>query len=109
MPNPNSTEGNVDVTTSELQAQIAALKADISELTSTVTRFGKTQSDIFRNQARDGLRVVSARGTETYNAAHDYADQKLTETEDYIRTHPAAAVGIAAGVGFLVGLLSGRR
>lgn len=30
-------------------------------------------------------------------------------TDDYVHDHPWRAVGIAAGVGFLVGLLLGRR
>jgi len=30
-------------------------------------------------------------------------------TEDYVQSHPWQSVGIAAGVGFLLGLLSSRR
>jgi ElaB/YqjD/DUF883 family membrane-anchored ribosome-binding protein len=33
----------------------------------------------------------------------------MQTTDDYVRTNPWQAVGIAAGVGLLVGLLLGRR
>lgn len=107
--NETAAKAQADVTTAELQKQIAALKNDISELTQTVSRYGKAQSDSLKAQARDGLRVVGERGQHQLDAAGEYAGMKYAETEDYIRENPAAAVGIAAGIGFLVGLLTSRR
>ncbi len=97
------------VSTAELQVQIAALKADITELTAAVGRYGRAQSEALKAQARDGLRVVAEKGAEGAAAAGDYAGRKYAETEDYVRDHPAASVGIAAGLGFLFGLLTARR
>ena len=97
-----------DVSTVELQQQIAALKTDIAELTAAVGRYGRAQSEVLKSQARDGIRMVADRGASGVAAAGDFAGQKYSETEDYVRTHPAASVGIAAGVGFLVGLLTAR-
>lgn len=46
----------------------------------------------------------------------DFADVAATAKEravegsrDWIREHPLAAIGIAAGVGFLIGLVVGRK
>lgn len=102
-------EVKADVTTAELQAQIATLKADMSELTATVARYGRAQTEALKAQARNGLHTVAAKGQEQLTQAQEMAAAKYAETEDYVRAHPAASVGIAAGAGFLVGLLASRR
>lgn len=98
-----------DVSTAELQAQIQTLKNDIAELTATVARYGRAQTEALKAQARTGLRTVAERGQEQMTAAQELAAAKYAETEDYVRAHPATSVGIAAGAGFLVGLLASRR
>lgn len=104
-----ATDARAEASTAELQEQILALKTDIAELTASLGRYGKAQTEALKAQARDGLRMVSEKGTEGIVAASDYAGQKYAETENYVRANPATAVGIAAGVGFLVGLLTARR
>jgi len=42
--------------------------------------------------------------SDAYDRAHDYQ----TETENYIRENPLQAVAIAAGVGFILGILLRR-
>lgn len=98
-----------DTSTAELQRQIAALKADLAELTATMAQFGKDQAAALKDQARYGLRAVQERGTEGLTQASYFAGRKYAETEDYVRANPATSVGIAAGLGFLVGLLTARR
>ena len=70
----------------ELADQIAAIRADLQSLTTTVGR-------IARNQ------LGGAEGK-----AMDIANQ----VEDAIRQNPLSAVGIAVGVGFLVGVFTRR-
>ncbi len=90
------------VTVEDLSAQIAILKDDIAALTGSFSEFGKSTTRDAANQAKA--------------AAHDYADltkEKAIEAqksaEDFVRTQPATALGIAAGVGFLIGLIATRR
>ena len=98
-----------EVSTADLQAQIATLKEDIAELTAAVARYGKAQSEALTAQARAGLRTVAEKGAEQVAVAQDIAARKYAETEDYVRAHPASSVGIAAALGFLVGLVTARR
>ncbi|WP_339761977.1 DUF883 domain-containing protein [uncultured Sulfitobacter sp.] len=91
-----------DVTVEDLSVQISILKDDIAALTSSVSTYGKTATRDAANQAK--------------TAAHDYADlgkakaaEAQQNAEDFIRTQPATAMGIAAGVGFLIGLIAARR
>ncbi len=53
-------------------------------------------------QAREGFHTARAAAVDH---VHDWQDR----TERYVRRDPWKAVGIAAGIGFLVGILSGRR
>lgn len=93
---------NKETTLENLSAQINILKDDIAALTGTVGEYGKDRGRAAANSAR--------------STANDLADQgrkKALETQDateeFVRTQPATALGIAAGVGFLVGLIATRR
>lgn len=93
---------NEEITTRELQQQISTLRDDISQLTETVTKYGKAQ-------ARAGINSVREAGAQRLSQAEDFATRTVADTEEYVRTHPAASVGMAAGLGFLVGLMTTRR
>lgn len=98
-----------ELTTAELQEQIATLRGDISELTAALGRYGKAQAEALKAQAEGGLRHAAERGADGMAAASDFAGRKYAETEDYVRTNPATSMGLAAGLGFLIGLLTARR
>ena len=84
-------------TTEDLSRQVEALKADITRLTSTMADYGKARGREFRGEAE--RRATELKGE---------AQHKVDEIEAYVRTNPAQALGIAAGVGLLIGLLSRR-
>ncbi len=91
-----------DITVEDLSIQMSILKDDIAALTGSVSDYSKTKARDAKDQAR--------------TTAHDYAEagkEKAVEAqqnaEAFIRTQPATAMGIAAGVGFLVGLIAARR
>ena len=71
---------------SDVAAQIDAIRADIEALTSTVTRIANRQL----SRAQDKM-VETAR-----------------DAEDAFRRNPIAAVAIAAGLGFLFGVFTRR-
>ena len=52
--------------------------------------------------ARDRLSALEADATRRARAA-------VREADDYVRDNPWQSVGVAAGVGFLIGLLVSRR
>jgi ElaB/YqjD/DUF883 family membrane-anchored ribosome-binding protein len=43
------------------------------------------------------------------DAAKKAGDRAIKGTTDWVKEHPFAAIGIAAGVGFVIGLLVGRK
>jgi len=70
----------------ELAVQLDAMRADVQNLTNTVSRIAKGQ----------------------VNRAQDKAMEAAGEAEDAIRRNPLAAVGIAVGLGFLFGVFTRR-
>ena len=75
----------------ELQAEIAALSADLKE------RGAEFAADL------------KARGEQAAGEAKARAQHALSDAETAMRQNPATAMAVAAGVGFLVGLLLNRR
>ena len=43
------------------------------------------------------------------DVARTAKDRAVQGTADWVKEHPFAAIGIAAGVGFLIGILVGRK
>jgi ElaB/YqjD/DUF883 family membrane-anchored ribosome-binding protein len=69
-----------------LANQIEAIRADLQNLTGTVTRIAKGQ----------------------VNRAQDKAMETANEAEEAIRRNPLQAVALAVGVGLLFGVLTRR-
>ncbi|OGA40291.1 MAG: hypothetical protein A3G28_06410 [Betaproteobacteria bacterium RIFCSPLOWO2_12_FULL_68_19] len=57
----------------------------------------------------DDLRRAIADAEELLRATADQAKPKLQELEARVREHPWAAVGVAAGIGLIVGMLLSRK
>ncbi|MGH8687341.1 MAG: glycine zipper domain-containing protein [Burkholderiales bacterium] len=75
----------------------------------------KLMSDL-KAVVRDAEALISAaagaageRLNETGAVARDEAREAAREIEAQVRDHPWAAIGIAAGVGLVLGLLLGRK
>ncbi len=94
--------GNKDVTVEDLSAQIDILKNDLASLTHSLSDFGTAKTQHAAEAAR-------AKAVELREAGRDRAEASLGQAEDFVRTQPATAMGIAAGVGFLVGMLTTAR
>lgn len=98
----SKTSLNGNTTVKDLSAQIDLLKKDIAGLTETIADLGKAKSAEAQGKARDKVDELTETGKE-----------KLLETqlqaEHFLKTQPGTALGIAAGIGFLVGLVTARR
>lgn len=105
-----------DKATSErLQKDVEAVKNDISQLTEQLSEalnaFSRsTQRQARRNikQARSSMNAfiddATTKGSEALEAAQDVAATLEDSIEDAIVQRPLAAVGLALGLGFLIGI-----
>ena len=101
-------------TRERLEKDVAAVKSDIAALTDQITDALNTFASATGKQARRGYKQarenmdstlddVSERGSAMMGAAQD-AYGSIEETlEDAITHRPLATVGIALGIGFLIG------
>ena len=101
-------------TRDRLEKDVAAVKSDIAALTDQITYALNTFANSTSKQARRGYRQaresvdsavddMSDRGSAMMEAAQD-AYGSIEETlEDAITQRPLATVGLALGIGFLIG------
>jgi ElaB/YqjD/DUF883 family membrane-anchored ribosome-binding protein len=94
--------------TEELQVQIETLKEDLAAISKTLT-------DLVRSGVREGKSKVERKAAEYRKQGMDQADAAMEEAIAYgealegkIVQNPFAAVLVALGLGFLVGLMSRR-
>ncbi|MCX7566577.1 DUF883 domain-containing protein [Sulfitobacter sp. F26169L] len=91
-----------EVTVEDLSAQMDVLKRDLSSLTQTLTEYGFAKTAAAKQSAKETAADLSAAGREKAALAQ-------MQAEDFVRTQPATALGLAAGLGFLVGLITTSR
>jgi ElaB/YqjD/DUF883 family membrane-anchored ribosome-binding protein len=98
-----------------LEKDVAAVKNDISALTDQITDVLNSFAGTARKQARQGYKQARAnvdsvmsdaqeRGSAALDAAQDAAYSIEETLEDVIQQRPLATVGIALGLGFLIGV-----
>ncbi|WBU54353.1 YqjD family protein [Paracoccus sp. SCSIO 75233] len=84
-------------------AQNAREKA--GEYADSARELGREYADVARDEARRLYHEGERRAADVAAQAEDYYD----DVSDMVRRNPAQALGIAAGIGFLVGLMIARR
>jgi ElaB/YqjD/DUF883 family membrane-anchored ribosome-binding protein len=98
-----------------LEKDVAAVKNDISALTDQITDALNTFAGAARKQARRGYKQarenvdatvddMGERGSAMMDAAQDAAYSIEETLEDVITQRPLATVGIALGLGLLIGM-----
>jgi len=98
-----------DVTKDKLITDIRLVIADTEELLrATAGQAGEKIADI-RAKTQDRLSAAKIKLSEAEAALVDKAKQAGRVADDYVHDNPWRSVGMAAGIGFIVGLLIGRR
>ena len=98
-----------DVTTDKLVEDLKVVMRDAEALIkATSAQTGEKIQEV-RARAEESLRQARTRLTVIEDEALQRAREVADATEEYVKENPWQAVGIAAGVGLLVGLLLSRR
>ena len=119
----SSTDGEIGMrdltdkaTKERLEKDIAAVKNDIAALTDQITNALNTFAGAAGKQARRGYKEaranvdsavddISERGGTMMDAAQDAASSIEETLEEVIAQRPLATVGLALGLGFLIGAM----
>jgi ElaB/YqjD/DUF883 family membrane-anchored ribosome-binding protein len=98
-----------DGTKEKLIADTRLVIADAEELLrATAGQAGDKIAEI-RVKATDRIAVLKTKLADAEMALVEKAKQVGHATDDYVHENPWRSVGVAAGIGFIVGLLIGRR
>jgi ElaB/YqjD/DUF883 family membrane-anchored ribosome-binding protein len=118
----SSTDGEIGMrdltdkaTYERLEKEVAAVKNDISALTDQITDALNNFAGTAKKQARRGYKQaranvdsavedISERGGAVIDAAQDTVSSIEETLEDVIQQRPLATVGLALGLGFLIGV-----
>ena len=92
-----------------LMNDFQTLVSDTERLLEHTKTIAGDQADELRDQIHDSLLRARETLTLTEDSLRERGQAAVTATEDYVQANPWQSVGIAAGVGFLIGLLATRR
>lgn len=88
-----------ETTIEDLGAQIETLRTDLASLTATMSDLGKVKSAQLKEAVRH-------KGVETADYVETQLKDARARADLFVSERPSTALGIAAGLGFLVGYLA---
>ncbi|MCX7138038.1 MAG: YqjD family protein [Proteobacteria bacterium] len=102
-----SAEANVSK--EKLVQDFRTVVADAEELLKATASQAGEKVAVARERIQDSLHQAKVKLAEAEDVIVQRSKQAARATDDYVRENPWQAVGAAAGVGLLIGLLIGRR
>jgi ElaB/YqjD/DUF883 family membrane-anchored ribosome-binding protein len=97
------------VSTAALKADLAAVMRDAEALMKASADAGGDKVNEARTRIRESLESAKRRLIEAERSAMRQGEEAVAATEDYVKRNPWQSVGIAAGVGLVIGVLLARR
>ena len=96
-------------TVEDLTRQMEALRADVAAIAETLKGLGLAGTRAAADEVKGRAESARAGAEARMDELHARLDALLAEADRMARDRPVTAMGIAAGFGFLLGLLLGRR
>lgn len=97
------------VTRDKLVQDFRIVVSDAEELLKATASSAGEKVAAARERVQDSLHKAKVKLAEAEDVIVQRGKQAARATDDYVRDNPWRAVGIAAGVGLVIGLLIGRR
>lgn len=98
-----------EVTKDQLIADFNVVVADAEALLKATANQGGEKLAEVRTRAEESLKVAKARLLEAQDALIAKTKEAARATDEYVHEKPWNAIGVAAGIGLLIGFLMGRR
>jgi ElaB/YqjD/DUF883 family membrane-anchored ribosome-binding protein len=95
--------------TAQLMEDLRVVVEDAEALLKATAGQAGEKVDQARQRAEESVRVARERLGELDGELRVRAREAARTTDRYVHENPWGAIGMAAGVGFILGLLSGRR
>ena len=100
---------NDQVTTDKFVSDMNTVMADAEELLRATASAAGEKVSAARVKMEDSLRTARVKVAEAQEVVVDKAKAAAQATDDYVHAHPWKAVGTAAAVGVIIGMLIARR
>ena len=97
------------VTKEKLAQDLRIVISDAEELLRATASQAGEKVTAAREKVQDSLRRAKVKLADAEEVLIDKGKEAAHATDEYVHEHPWRAVGIAAGVGLIIGLLIGRR
>lgn len=105
----SNTPSAIDTSKEQLVRDFKILVADAEALLKATAGQSGEAVAAMRTKVGESLAVAKVKLTEAEQLALEKAKAAAAATDEYVHEHPWHAVGVAAGVGLVIGLLIGRR
>lgn len=97
------------VSKEKLMQDLKIVIGDAEELLRATASQAGEKAVAAREKIQDSLHRAKVKLAEAEALMIDKTKQAARATDEYVHEHPWKAVGVAAGIGLIVGLLIGRR
>jgi len=98
-----------DRTKGKLVDDFKSIVSDADDLLQATAKVSGEGFNLARAQFAEKLKTAKVRLADAEQLVVDKAKQAATATDDYVKGNPWTSVGIAAGVGILIGFLIAKR
>ena len=105
----NQTNVHGDASRDKLVSDLKVVMADAEELLRITASQAGEKASAARERIQASLSVAKAKLSDTERAMVDQTKVVAKATDEYVHQNPWAAVGIAAAVGLVLGVLISRR
>lgn len=97
------------VSKEKIKSDLKTVLSDMDEyLRATASQTGE-KIGVIRERLQDHMHKAKDRLADTKEIVVDKTKEAAKATDEYVHDNPWRAVGIAAGVGLIIGMLIGRR
>ena len=100
---------SIEVTREKLLRDFNLVVADTEELLKSAALTGGDKANAWRAQVEQNLKIAKEKMIQMERTAVEKTKAAARATDGYVHENPWQAIGIAAGVGFLLGLLLSRK
>jgi ElaB/YqjD/DUF883 family membrane-anchored ribosome-binding protein len=97
------------VDTAQLMEDLRVVVEDAEALLKATAGQAGDKADTVRQRAAESVKAARERLSELDGEVRMRAREAVRTTDRYVHENPWGAIGMAAGIGFILGMLSGRR
>ena len=100
---------SIDVSKEKLAAYLKVVVADAEELLRATASAAGEKASAARARMEDSVRAAKVKLSNAQDVMADQAKAAAEATDDYVHAHPWKAVGFAAAIVVIFGMLISRR